>query len=132
MIVQPLPTVSTNAVSGTSSSSVSGNGASAASAGNAVPTPTSAVSSAPVTQTASQPKQPTVEELQKAVSNLQSKVQTLAPSVKFAIDQSSGRVVVQVIDSNTNKVIRQIPSEEMIQIDQELGKMQGLLVNNQA
>ena len=43
-----------------------------------------------------------------------------------------GVAVVKVIDKDSNKVIRQIPSEEVLQISKALDKLQGLLVKQQA
>jgi uncharacterized FlaG/YvyC family protein len=37
-----------------------------------------------------------------------------------------------VVDSQTQKLIRQMPSEEMIEISLALGRMQGMLLRRQA
>ncbi|AEG02336.1 flagellar protein FlaG [Methylomonas methanica] len=48
----------------------------------------------------------------------------------FSIDERSGEHVIQVIDKSTKEVIRQIPSEEAIQIKESIDRFQkGLLVN---
>jgi flagellar protein FlaG len=39
---------------------------------------------------------------------------------------------MSVIDRDTDKVIRQIPSEEAVAISKSLDKLQGLLINDQA
>lgn len=52
--------------------------------------------------------------------------------VNFNIDQGSGRLVVQVIDRETNTVIRQIPSKEVIEISKDLESKSGLLLRDQA
>ena len=51
-------------------------------------------------------------------------------SVQFSID--GDKTIVKVIDTETNKVIRQIPSEEAIAIAKSLDKLQGMLINSKA
>jgi flagellar protein FlaG len=43
--------------------------------------------------------------------------------LSFTIDESSERMVVSVINSNTSEVIRQFPSEEMLNISHKLQQM---------
>lgn len=58
-------------------------------------------------------------------------------SLTFTMDEDSGRSVVKVIDKNTDQVIRQIPTEELLKVSQDIKKLQeemgqslGLLVNS--
>jgi flagellar protein FlaG len=51
-------------------------------------------------------------------------------SVQFSID--GDKTIVKVIDTETNRVIRQIPSEEAIAISKSLDKLQGMLINSKA
>ena len=102
------------------------------------PSPAPAPTKAPQTAVAPgnnpsvQPKQPTETELQKAVANLQSKAQMAAPNLRFSIDSDTGRTVIKVTDANTQEVIRQIPSEEILRLDKAISAMQGLLLNKKA
>jgi flagellar protein FlaG len=57
-------------------------------------------------------------------------------ALTFKLDEDSGRTVVTVIDKNTEQVIRQIPTEELLKVSQDIKKLQqemgqslGLLVN---
>ncbi|MBT8117911.1 MAG: flagellar protein FlaG, partial [Gammaproteobacteria bacterium] len=43
-----------------------------------------------------------------------------------------GRIVVKVIDLDTDEVIRQIPSEEMLSIMQQVGDSQSMIFNDEA
>lgn len=48
----------------------------------------------------------------------------------FSVDEKSGEHVIKVVDKSTKEVIRQIPSEEAIQIKESIDRFQkGLLVN---
>lgn len=53
-------------------------------------------------------------------------------SIEFTVDGDSSTVVVRVVDSQTNELIRQIPSEEMIAISKSLDQMAGLLLKQTA
>ncbi|WP_417070722.1 flagellar protein FlaG [Niveibacterium terrae] len=75
------------------------------------------------------------KQLQKAVSDLRDAVEPLARDLQFSVDKDTGRTVVKIIDSSTDKVIRQIPSEEALAIAKDLGeyaKSLGVLVKQQA
>ncbi len=71
-------------------------------------------------------------QLKQAVAELQRQTQYVAPNLEFTIDRQSGRSIVKVVDSNTKEVIRQIPSEEVLRLNQQLDKLQGLLFDKQA
>ncbi len=60
------------------------------------------------------------DELEDVVSRLQDYVQSIQRDMQFHIDDATGRVIVQVIDSNSKEVVRQIPSEEMLAIARHL------------
>lgn len=53
-------------------------------------------------------------------------------SVNFSIDNDSGKVVIKIVDSQTNTVLRQIPSVEVLAVAKDLAKLQGLLINDKA
>lgn len=60
------------------------------------------------------------EALEKVVSQLNDYIQNTQRDVDFSVDDSTGHVVVRVIDSESEQVIRQIPSEEMLAISRHL------------
>ena len=73
------------------------------------------------------------QEIEKAVKNIQEAVKQIASNnLQFSIDQESGRTVVRVVDADTGDTIRQIPSEEMLNISKALDKLQGLLLQQKA
>ena len=72
------------------------------------------------------------EQLASAIAQVQDFTQSLAKELTFDIDDDSGRTIVKVIDSSTNEVLRQIPSEEMLGIAKALDKIQGLLIKQKA
>lgn len=77
-------------------------------------------------------QQPQPEQVQKAVESLKQLVEAKAPnSLAFSIDDSTGKTIVRIADAVTGELIRQIPSEEMLEIARSLDKMQGMLLQEQ-
>lgn len=74
----------------------------------------------------------TREALDGAVSSMNDLLGTLGHSLRFNIDDETGKTIVKVMDSQTQEVIKQIPSEEMLAIAKALDKLQGLLVKQKA
>ncbi len=72
------------------------------------------------------------KQVEEAVQQIEQFTQTLSQNLKFSIDEETGKTVIKVVDTQTQEVIRQIPSEEAIKIAGALGKIQGLLFNDQA
>ncbi|HNO74392.1 MAG TPA: flagellar protein FlaG [Nitrosomonas mobilis] len=72
------------------------------------------------------------EKVEDAVKQIEQFTQSVAQNLKFSIDEDTGKTVVKIMDSQTNELIRQIPSEEAINIARTLGKIEGLLFNDQA
>ncbi|WP_148715879.1 flagellar protein FlaG [Chitinolyticbacter meiyuanensis] len=74
------------------------------------------------------------DELKDAVKKLNETAQALSNSsaLNFSIDNDVNAVVVKVVDSSTDEVIRQIPSEEAIAIAKAIDQFRGLLIKEQA
>jgi len=60
------------------------------------------------------------DHLKQAVSQLNDHVQNIQRDLQFNIDIESGVIVVKVIDAKSDKLIRQIPTEETIKLAQSL------------
>ena len=59
----------------------------------------------------------------------------LAPSpndIQFVQDKDSGITLVQIVDTATGSVVRQIPTQQVVEISKDLAKLQGLLVKEKA
>lgn len=70
--------------------------------------------------------------LEGAVSSLNQFIQNYRRDMQFSIDESSGRVVVKVIDMETREVIRQIPYKEVMTLVRGLEKSKGELLHANA
>lgn len=71
-------------------------------------------------------------EVQSAVKQINEFIAPIMQSIQFSTDSDSGRVVVKVVDSETQKVLRQIPNEEVLAISKTLDKLQGLIIRQTA
>ena len=96
-------------------------------------------SSQPVTQTS----QPTSAPAETSASNAQALKQSVDTinaylssvgnnNIEFSINQSTGQLVVQIVDTQTQTVLMQTPSKQALAIAQALDKTQGLLIKTQA
>lgn len=82
-----------------------------------------------------QTKQPEVankEVIKAAVAKLNDTVAPALQTVEFAMDEESDRIVVKVIDKATQKVIRQMPNEEVLAFSKTIDKLQGLVIRQTA
>lgn len=76
-------------------------------------------------------------DIDQAIADLQAFVEGLGRSLSFARDESIDRSVITVRDTQTNQVVRQIPSEEVVaiarQIREEMVEMRsGILMDKNA
>jgi flagellar protein FlaG len=81
---------------------------------------------------ASETPQPNVKEMQQAVDNLNRVIAASLQSIHFTMDDESGKIVVKVLDSETQKVLRQVPNVEVLAISKNLARLQGLVISDKA
>ena len=67
-----------------------------------------------------------------ALQSINKALQKLSPNLEFTVDADSNRTIVKVMDTQTQEVIRQMPSVEAIEISKAMDKLQGLLVRQKA
>jgi flagellar protein FlaG len=72
------------------------------------------------------------EQIEAAVATIQDFVQNVQRSLNFSLEEGSGRVVVKVTDAGSGDVIRQIPSEEALQLAENLSEVRSLLFKAEA
>ena len=74
----------------------------------------------------------TEEAVRQSAQKINAFLKQSSTGIEFKVDGHSDQVVVRVVDNETGKVIRQIPSEEMLAISQALDRVAGLLLNQKA
>ena len=77
-------------------------------------------------------EQKDINKLDEKIAELNAKVESTNRNLKFNVHKESGRVQVKVIDSSNNKVIKEIPPKEMLDLISRMHKMEGLLFNKSA
>ena len=69
-----------------------------------------------------------VERANRATESLATDNRTL----RFQVDEGTGNVVMQVLDGNSDKVVRQIPPEEFLEVAARLRELKSLLLDTVA
>ena len=85
--------------------------------------------SVPSTKESSQPSN---QQLEQAADNLNKHVQNLKRDLHFSVNDDTGETVIRVVDSESQKTIRTIPSDEFLSMSQHLNQTMGLLLNASA
>ena len=60
------------------------------------------------------------EELDDTISQLNDSLQNVQRNLEFSVDKDAGRIVINVKDKETDEVVRQIPSEEVLELAKNL------------
>jgi len=81
---------------------------------------------------AKQDEEPDRASLDKVVADLNRNIQQTTRALIFTIDERHGKPIVSVVDKETDKVIRQIPSEVALQVADALDEVTGALVSEHA
>lgn len=71
------------------------------------------------------------EDIDQALTEVRQALAPIASNLDFTIDEDTGKTVIKIIDSSTDEVIKQIPSEEFLAISKALDKLQGLLIKQE-
>ena len=76
---------------------------------------------------------PTSAQVRQAAQTINKMIQTFSRNLEFSVDDAAiGKTVVKVVDRETGEMIRQIPSQETLEIARALDRLQGLLIHQQA
>lgn len=82
--------------------------------------------------TQAQKTEATRQQVEQAAKEVNEFLKPINNSLQFKVDDDTGKTVVKVIDTVTEDVIRQFPSEEMLAIAKAIDQMKGLLVHQKA
>ena len=90
--------------------------------------PPAAPQSAPATAATATVQIPLVT----AVESINRYLRSIDQTLRFQIDDATGKTVVRVIDEATGDTIRQIPSEETLAVARALGRSKGFIFDKSA
>ena len=71
----------------------------------------------------------TLEDLEQATSVLEDTVQAFNQRLSFVLHAESGRMQVQVIDNQTQEVVKELPPTEILDVVAKIRQMVGLLLD---
>jgi flagellar protein FlaG len=72
------------------------------------------------------------ETIDDVVSDLNNLVRDLHRELQFSVDVDSGSTVIKVVDRQTEEVVRQIPSEELMNLRKRLEEAAGVFFEDSA
>lgn len=72
------------------------------------------------------------EQLHDAVDKINEVMLETRRSLSFSVDEETSQVVVKVMNTKTDEIIRQIPNEEALEFAKHLESMMGLIFNDKA
>ena len=73
-----------------------------------------------------------VSDLEKIVAQAQESLKPIDSRIKLSVDEDLNRVVVKVLDSDSGEVIRQLPPEDILQVQRFLKEQSGLILEEEA
>lgn len=85
-----------------------------------------------VARAGAEPAEADPKEVQQRVEELNAAMKQHASSILFSIDEESGRTIVKVVDTDTDTVLRQYPSKELLAISRQIDQFQGMFIKTQA
>ena len=67
------------------------------------------------------------KQLQQSLDDINKVMATLSISVQFKVDPDYKELIINVVDEETGKLIRQIPTEEVVKMSKAMDNLKGLL-----
>ena len=74
-------------------------------------------------------RQPTEKEIEEAIKKLNDFISVFNTKIALEVDKETKKTILKIIDVNSDKVIRQIPPEEMLEISRRITELLGLIIN---
>jgi len=72
------------------------------------------------------------KKLQQVVTELNQMMGMTSTKLSFSVDRESNKMVIRVVDAETQEVIRQIPSEDAINVAHHIHSLMGILYDASA
>jgi len=85
----------------------------------------------PPTLQESQRVESSPERVKEVVTRLQETLQHVAPRIELSVDKELNQVIVRILDKESGELIRQIPSEEVLELDRFFADLSGLFVEKE-
>lgn len=90
------------------------------------------LSSSPAVQAAADAKEsegskPSAAQVQQSLEDINKVLTGFSISVQFQVDPDYKELIVKVVDQDTGKLIRQIPTEDVVRMSKSMDNLKGLL-----
>ncbi len=69
----------------------------------------------------------TTEEVKEIVESFQEMSETIQTKLSFSVDEENNEIVVKIFDKESEELIRQFPSEEMLALQDKMSDLAGFL-----
>ncbi len=70
-----------------------------------------------------------MDEIEAIIKEMNEFIRIFNTKVAFELDKETGKMILRIIDVQTNEVIRQIPPEELLRISKRISELLGLIIN---
>ena len=74
----------------------------------------------------------TAEQLFQLVDELNENIHILNTTVSFFIDENTGNTVIRISDRETDEVLREVPTQEVLKLAAKLAEVIGIIVDKTA
>ena len=74
---------------------------------------------------------PNNEQIQELLTRLQETLQHVKPQIELSVDKELNQVIFRFLDKESGEVIRQIPSEKLLELQRFFADQSGLFVEEQ-
>lgn len=81
---------------------------------------------------AAKEKKVSEKDVQNIVRDINSTLQSLHTELSFSVDKETSKMVLKVINTKTQEVIRQIPAEDALRLSSRISKLLGTLIDENA
>ena len=71
------------------------------------------------------------EQIKEVVTRLQTTLQNIEPKIELSVDKELKQVIVRIFDKDSGELIRQIPSEQVLELDRFFAGQSGLFVEEE-
>jgi len=71
------------------------------------------------------------EQIKEVITRLQTTLQNIEPRIELSVDKELNQVIFRIVDKESGELIRQIPSEEVLELDRFFADKSGLFVEEE-
>ena len=71
------------------------------------------------------------EQIKEVIARLQQTLQNIEPKIELSVDKELKQVIFRILDKESGELIRQIPSEEVLELNRFFADQSGLFVEEE-